>query len=74
MKRAEVQRAKQMQAEEQITSEKISFFLLPRLSQGTNRGESQSYLRERDDIRESARAFYIILYIFVEKRETEDNE
>lgn len=65
-----------MQAEEQITSENFSFFLLPRLSkQGTNfRGESQSYLRERDDIRESARAFYIILYIFVEKRETEDKE
>ena len=67
-----------MQAEEQITSENFSFFLC-HVSQ--NRGqtleEKGSRISERDDDireRESARAFYITLYIFVEKRETEDKE
>ena len=62
-----------MHADEQITSENFSFFLLPRLSkQGTNLREKVSRISEREDAtleRESARAFYITLYIFVEKRE-----
>ena len=64
-----------MHAEDQIASENFSFFLVPRVSlTGGQTGENVRRISERDDTRESARAFYIILYIFVEKRETEDKE
>ena len=75
VKRAEVQSATQMHAEDQIASENFSFFFgATRLSHRGQTGENVRRISERDDTRESARAFYIILYIFVEKRETEDKE
>ena len=73
VKRAEVQGATQMHADEQITSENFSFFLLPRLSkQGTNLREKVSRISEReDDIRERerARVLYHTLYICREERD-----
>ena len=62
-----------MQAEEQITSEKISFFCC-HVSHRGQTGEKVSRISERETTLERARAFYITLYIFVEKRETEDKE
>jgi len=73
VKRAEVQRATQMHADEQITSENFSFFSC-HVSQ--NRGqtleEKGSRISEReDDIRERerARVLYHTLYICREERD-----
>ena len=59
--------------------QKIFLFFRCHVSQnrGQTLGEKVSRISEREDAtleRERARAFYITLYIFVEKRETEDKE
>ena len=58
--------------------QKIFLFFRCHVSQnrGQTLGEKGSRISERETTleRESARAFYITLYIFVEKRETEDKE